>query len=225
MSREAILQRIRAAVGEAAPVHAPGGPPARSDRQRYDDLVARFADRAGRVGVQIDVVASATSAAERAVEWCAGRGVTRAAVWSTPDVAPLVKRLRELGIDILAPGAPPDDLARADLGITGAEWGIAETGTLVLPSGPERPRMVSLLPPVHLAILDADRILPDLHALFERMGALPSALTFITGPSRSADIGLVPVLGAHGPIEVTVLLIQKNDMVPEPFVSGEERDP
>jgi L-lactate dehydrogenase complex protein LldG len=224
MSREAILQRIRAAVGETAPVDGPGGPPVLPDRQPCGDPVALFAARAGQVGVRIDVVASATSAAERAVEWCAGRGVTRVAVWSTPDVAPLVERLRGLGIDILGPGAPPDDLARADIGITGAAWGIAETGTLVLPSGPGQPRLVSLLPPVHLAVLHAERILPDLHALFGHVGTLPSALTFITGPSRSADIGLVPVLGAHGPIEVTVLLIQKNDTAAERLVSGEERN-
>jgi len=202
MSREAVLGRIRAATGAST------GLPALPPPLHLDDPVALFADRAGQVGVQIDVVASATGAADRAAEWCTGRGVTRAAVWSTPDVAPVVERLRGLGIEILAPGAPPDALAGADVGITGAEWGIAETGTLVLPSGPDQPRLVSLLPPVHLAVLRADRILSDLHALFGRVDTLPSALTCITGPSRSADIGLVPVLGAHGPVEVKVLLIQ-----------------
>lgn len=219
MSREAVLGRVRAAAGAST------GLPALPPPRRLDDPVALFAERARQVGVQIDVVASATGAAERAVEWCLGRGVTRAAVWSTPDVSPLVERLRTVGVEILAPGAPPDALVRAGVGITGAEWGIADTGTLVLPSGPDRPRLVSLLPPVHLAVLRADRILPDLHALFGSVGALPSALTFITGPSRSADIGLVPVLGAHGPIEVTVLLIQKNHMAAEHFASGEERNP
>jgi L-lactate dehydrogenase complex protein LldG len=121
-----------------------------------------------------------------------------------------VRHLQTLGIAILTPGTPPDDVAHADIGITGADWGIAETATLVLPSGPDAPRLASLLPPRHLAVLRADRILPDLHALFQRVDALPSALTFITGPSRSADIGLVPVLGAHGPLEVTVLIIHQS---------------
>jgi L-lactate dehydrogenase complex protein LldG len=56
-------------------------------------------------------------------------------------------------------------------------------------------------------VIRGDRILADLPALFERCGSLPSALTFITGPSRSADIGFVPVLGAHGPMEVTVFIV------------------
>jgi L-lactate dehydrogenase complex protein LldG len=85
-------------------------------------------------------------------------------------------------------------------------WGVAETATLVLPSGSQQPRLASLLPPVHVAVLAADRILPDLHALFDDAGALPSALTLVTGPSRSADIGLTAVLGAHGPMEVYVVL-------------------
>jgi len=98
-------------------------------------------------------------------------------------------------------------VAGADAGITSAEWGIAETGTLVLACGPDQPRLASLLPPAHIAILRADRILPDLPAFFARCGALPSALTLVTGPSRSADIGFVPVLGAHGPMAVAVFVI------------------
>jgi L-lactate dehydrogenase complex protein LldG len=215
MSREAVLDRIRAATGAAIATGTGGsagassGFPALPPSLHLDDPEARFVERAIQVGVQIERVASATGVVERAVEWCTGRGVTCAAVWSTPEIAPVVERLRGLGIAILAPGASPEEMARAEIGITGAEWGIADTGTLVLPSGPGQPRLVSLLPPVHLAVLHADRILPDLPALFGRAGALPSALTFITGPSRSADIGLVPVLGAHGPIEVRVLLVQR----------------
>jgi len=129
------------------------------------------------------------------------------AVWDTPDLAPVLDHLRAAGIEILAPGSPVAALAQADAGVTGAEWGIAETATLALASNPQQPRLASLLPPVHLVILRADRIVPDLHAFFVRCGALPSSLTLITGPSRSADIGSVLVLGAHGPTEVVILLI------------------
>lgn len=204
MSRETILGRIRAAARRSAEL--PDLSTARP-HQHPDDLVRLFVERARLVGVQTDVVAAPASAAERAAEVCAERGITRAAVWSTADVAPLADRLRQAGVEILFPTAPMDALAHAEIGITGAEWGIAETGTLVLASSPEQPRQVSLLPSVHLAILRADRVLPDLRAFFQRADALPSALTFITGPSRSADIGLVPVLGAHGPVEVRVLLV------------------
>lgn len=175
--------------------------------QTFANPVELFIDRACQVGVRVEVAASIQEAAALAARWCTQREVRRAAVWSSPDLAPVVERLRSQGLEILPPGTPPDIMAQADVGVTGAEWGIAETGTLVLPCDPERPRLVSLLPPAHLAVLSVDRILPDLPALFARTGPLPSAMAFVTGPGRSADIGLVPTVGAHGPFEVTVFLV------------------
>jgi len=157
--------------------------------------------------VRVEIVASMSEAVARTAVWCGERGARRAAVWDVPDLAQVVERIRAAGIDVVQPGASVEAVATADVGITSAAWGVAETATLVLPAGPGQPRLFSLLPPAHLAILQADRIVPDLPALFARCGALPSALTLITGPSRSADIGLVPVLGAHGPMEVTIVLI------------------
>lgn len=105
-------------------------------------------------------------------------------------------------------------LLACDLGVTGAQWGIAETGTLVLDSEAEKHRLVSLVPPVHVAILEAGRILGTLgDALAAGRGAdpdaLPRALSFITGPSRTADIELTLVVGVHGPKELHVILLSK----------------
>lgn len=101
----------------------------------------------------------------------------------------------------------------ADVGITSADYAIADTGTLVLRSGGERHRLTSLLPPVHVCLLNARRILGsmgDLLALFDERGEarerLPQALTFITGPSRTADVEQTLALGVHGPHELHVLL-------------------
>ena len=208
MSREQILERIRAGLGDV---------PARADHaaelpilpppQVFANPVEMFVERSRQLSMTAEVVASMDDAAAHAAAWCAGRAVRRAAVWNDPHVHPVVDRIRAAGVEILAPGSPLDALAAADIGITGAEWGIAETATLVLSTDPGRPRLTSLLPPAHIAILRADRILPDLPALFARCGALPSALTLVTGPSRSADIGFVPVLGAHGPMAVAVFVI------------------
>jgi L-lactate dehydrogenase complex protein LldG len=170
--------------------------------------VALFADRARQVGVRVEIAASIQEAAALAAGWCLQRGARRAAVWATPDLSPVVEHLRFQGVEILPPGTPTDVVAQADAGVTGAECGIAETGTLVLPCDTDRPRLASLLPPAHLAVLSADRILPDLPALFARLGPLPSALALITGPGRSADIGLVPTVGAHGPFEVAVVIVR-----------------
>ncbi len=171
------------------------------------ETLRRFIARAAQLGVRVEVAATAGDAADRITALLAERRARTVAVWTTPELAPVLDRLRTAGVDLVLPGAPPERVAEADAGVTGAEWGIADTGTLVLASGPDRPRLASLLPPVHIALLDAERVLPDLPALFGRTGVLPSTLTLITGPSRSADIGLVPVLGAHGPMEVVVVLV------------------
>ncbi|MBK9123782.1 MAG: lactate utilization protein [Chloroflexi bacterium] len=102
----------------------------------------------------------------------------------------------------------------ARVGLTGVEAALAGTGSLVVSSGPGKPRFASLLPPVHIAVVRADQILPDVEAWFEQVSA--SGLThfresanvvFITGGSRTADIAQELILGAHGPVEVHVVLI------------------
>jgi L-lactate dehydrogenase complex protein LldG len=104
---------------------------------------------------------------------------------------------------------PTKDLFNFDVGITNAQAAIAETGTLVLDSAAEQNRLVSLVPPVHIAILDASRIFATLG---ETLAALQSgdelgpAITFITGPSRTADIELTLTIGVHGPQELYVII-------------------
>ncbi len=106
------------------------------------------------------------------------------------------------------------DLSTADIGITGVDFAIAETGTLVLLSGPKQPRLTSLLPPVHISILEREKIVANIHVLFERLGEfyesydkLCSCISFITGPSRTADIELNLTLGVHGPGRAIVVIV------------------
>jgi L-lactate utilization protein LutC len=103
---------------------------------------------------------------------------------------------------------------RADIAITGVEYLIAETGTVVMASAPTEPRSLSLLPPVHIALAERRQLLPDLFDLFVTLAGsangspLPSCLTLITGPSKTGDIELRLVTGVHGPGEVHVILVQ-----------------
>ena len=107
-----------------------------------------------------------------------------------------------------------NDMAEAGIGITGADYAIADTGTLVLLTDEDRPRSVSLLPPIHLAIIRKSDIVTDIRELFiilkQKLDAgqsTPSCMTFITGPSRTADIELNLTLGVHGPKELYVIII------------------
>ncbi|HEY2252007.1 MAG TPA: lactate utilization protein C [Planctomycetaceae bacterium] len=100
----------------------------------------------------------------------------------------------------------------ADLGITSADWAVAETGTLALCSHPGQGRVVSLLPPHYLAIIEPNQIVPDLFDLFERLEEqklkLPSNVALVTGPSKTGDIELKLTTGVHGPGNVNVLVVE-----------------
>ena len=103
------------------------------------------------------------------------------------------------------------ELAALPLGLTGADAGLAETGSVVIASGPGRPRMASLLVPVHVAVLRLDRLVDSISGLLATRGDLVAAgsnLVAITGPSRTADIEHTLSRGVHGPGEVHVILLE-----------------
>ena len=104
----------------------------------------------------------------------------------------------------------------ADAGISGANFAIAETGTLVLVTNEGNGRLLSTLPPVYIAIVGVEKIVPTMQDVTDILPALTGSATgqkistyvsFTTGPSRSADIEGIPTLGAHGPKEVHVILV------------------
>ncbi|HET6173980.1 MAG TPA: LUD domain-containing protein [Gaiellales bacterium] len=99
--------------------------------------------------------------------------------------------------------------AQAGAGITGADYGVAATGTLVLTYGTGRSRATGLLPDVHIAVLAADRILPTLEEAVARVyaGDVPRAMTLVTGASATSDIEKIRVVGAHGPRQVAAVIV------------------
>lgn len=111
------------------------------------------------------------------------------------------------------PHAGREELAAADLGITGVDWAIAETGTIVLAALPGRPRLTSLVPPVHLALMTPADLLTGMEDFFLELRRLfltdpsraSSSTTLITGSSRTGDIEHKLTRGVHGPKEVHVI--------------------
>lgn len=107
--------------------------------------------------------------------------------------------------------------ATAELGISGVDYGLADTGTLVLRTSRTQYRAASLLPPVHVALMESKRILPGSEDLIlklmlelEGKAELDSCLTLITGPSITADIELNLVSGIHGPRELHVIILESD---------------
>jgi len=110
-----------------------------------------------------------------------------------------------------------DEAARAEVGVTGVDVALAETGTLILLSGAGRPRSTSLLPATHVAVFDRRHLVESLEqvgVLLEAVHADPRAtsgamINFITGPSRTADIELTLTRGVHGPKEVHAIFVDE----------------
>lgn len=104
--------------------------------------------------------------------------------------------------------------------VTSTAAGVADTGTLVLWPGPGEPRTLSLVPPVHVAVLRASRLyasLPAAMAALQPQAAMPTNLLLVTGPSKTADIQQVLAYGAHGPKELIIVLVNDLPATPEPL--------
>ena len=100
--------------------------------------------------------------------------------------------------------------AHAGAGITGTEGGIAQTGSLIVRTGPDEPRTLSLVPPVHVAVLDVSRLCDTLwQAMGEQNWAagMPTNMLLISGPSKTADIEQTLAYGVHGPKRLLVVLV------------------
>lgn len=140
------------------------------------------------------------------------------------------EQIAELFSRVLGRPIPPDppqlvqvareELRRAfieaDMGITGANAAIAETGTLVIVTNEGNAELVATLPPVHVAVVGIDKIVPTLDDVPPLLRVLPRAgaaqkltvrVLFVTGPTRTADIEIQLVRGAHGPRELHIVLL------------------
>ena len=98
-----------------------------------------------------------------------------------------------------------------DIGITSADYVLADTGTLVMLASPQEARLISLLPPAHIAVVPRSCILTGLDELFTvlpRPAEQTSSMVLITGPSRTADIEQILVRGVHGPGKITVVIAE-----------------
>jgi L-lactate dehydrogenase complex protein LldG len=135
-------------------------------------------------------------------------GVRKATLWATDGLAQwrIADRLRALDVEIIPHDADKQALAHADLGVTEVDFALPETGTLGLLSSPEKPRLISLLPRVHLAIMRPAALRADLHQAFAE-AKKHNYLVLISGPSRTADIEKVLTLGAHGPKALHVWVV------------------
>lgn len=213
-ARAAIFGRIRQAQDRPAQVteaertevsdylahHEAGPRPALGN-----DLVQRFRQQALRTSQTLDEVADLTEVPAAVARYLESIGASKQAIaWQTLTALPW--DAAGVQVEFRKP-------VNADLvSVTGCFCAVAETGTLMLLSGPETYASAALLPETHIAIVPLNRIVAGLEDAFAlakaERGGLPRATNFISGPSRTGDIEQTIVLGAHGPYRVHVILVQ-----------------
>lgn len=213
-ARSAILSRLRAAapVALAAPdvaAHYAEGEafPHTGQRERF------IAQARGWRAEVVETDANGWPAALAAV--LAAKGVQRLMAGRDTSIAGALQA-NDLGAALDWYDAPIETLKPVlfdtiDAGITTTLGGIAETGSLILWPDAREPRTLSLLPPLHIAVLREEALQPTLHAAMRQQdwaAGLPTNALLVTGPSKTADIQRLLVYGAHGPRELVILLLR-----------------
>ena len=215
MERDAFLDRVRAAaapqrVGRAHPLPPDPGP-----QQAWPgagtDVVSDFEAAARRHGASVSAAAGPEALGVLVGEVVESWGVRSAVVSCDPEVAAAAALLEDRGVKVV-PWDGPGAASRADLGVTGAAYGIAATGSVVVDAGRAGGRTASLLPPGHLAVLRIDLIVATPSDLWREMAVRfpdgpPSQFVVVTGPSKTGDIEQVPTTGVHGPGRLHVALV------------------
>ncbi len=205
-ARERILGRIRTAIAGQTPPPLPA-PCGRGDLDD-GDRAARFCERLTAVGGRVVVAATPAVATAAIVDALQRAEAKTVALGAGAELEAVAHALAAAGCRCLPPSTPSDAVFAADAGVTTAQFGIAETGSIALLADAGPSRVASLVPPLHIALLPRARLLRDLDELFAGIAApLPHALTIITGPSRTADIELQLVIGVHGPRDLLVVLV------------------
>ena len=211
-SRDRIFERLQreAEPFPEVPEHASYLPMIPVEETATESLLALFAQKAVDAGCEIQQVKTADAAAAAIIQ-LVGEDKT-ISCWELDRI-----RLAGLG-DALAEAhiSCVGQDAAVRVGLTGADAALAATGSLVLSSGSGQFRAASLLPPVHVAVVTSGQILPNLESWWaqQRERGLEhtlqaSNIVIITGPSRTADIALQPVMGMHGPGQLHVVLVDE----------------
>lgn len=205
--RDEILARLRQAQRDEAL------PPPWQSRRDFPDLAARFVQALTAVKGEVHQAESLAAAYDLTNQLLRQMEAEKVVL---NDERPLLHLPRlphityhQVGQEeaALHDGALRDFCASADAGLTAADAALAETGTIIVTSGPGKSRLVSLLPPVHIALVPTSALTTDLFTWSSQFNRqLPANLNFISGPSKTADIEQTMAVGVHGPKRFIVIL-------------------
>ncbi|MCB2192283.1 MAG: lactate utilization protein [Deltaproteobacteria bacterium] len=182
---------------------------------KQDELQLEFVRQAEIVSAGVSTVkdlAEAFAHAARLTAQQGGKGLA-APDWGDDELASIQTACDQHGLELISQGLR-ERAGEFHTGLTWAQWGVADSGTIVVDSASEELRLASMLAETHVAVLPVGNIRADLFTLEQEIHATlsraPGYLAFITGPSRTADIELVLTLGAHGPRHLQILLLEQS---------------
>ena len=226
-SREAFLSTVRRSVGRpGAMAPAPNGAhsvrmgsPSTEDASDREQLVSRFEEEVRKVHGVVSRVSGSEELSSLLGALIEEKGIRRIVRWDTPTLAKLDTALMGAGAEVLPINLNQGEASRtnqrnalieADMGITEVDYAVADIGSLALRASGSQSRLASVLPPIHVAIVTPDRIvgsLSELLPLLNSTDGLSSAVSLVTGPSRTADIETIRTVGIHGPVELHVVIL------------------
>lgn len=224
-SRDQILNKLRTArrpFEDAAPQPAAYLPVTIQEDLSPQALLDRFCLEITNLKGEPFVVDGDDAAREKVLELLASHNTRRLLAWEFQyvPITRLESAIRNAGIEILVPDVRDEDrpemlalAEQAQVGLTGVDAAAAATGTLIVTTAPGKGRIPTVLPPVHIAVVSADQILPRIESWVAQersrgLGSIRSTgnVCFITGPSRTGDIEMELILGVHGPGRVQVVI-------------------
>jgi L-lactate dehydrogenase complex protein LldG len=217
-AREEILASVRAALGrdaqDAGAKRAAAVPPvcvipARA-RGSEGELFARFCENAKRAGATVAAVADARELGREVARFLGQESLPRGVRMAPEAALDFIASLKENGFSVSRGRAQGAER----VGLSRALAGVAETGSLMFASGEGQPMSLAFLPEVHIALLMRETLKGSYEEamagfLKGERHALPRAVTFVTGPSRSADIEQKIQYGAHGPRRLHIVVLEK----------------
>jgi L-lactate utilization protein LutC len=220
-AKDEILDKLKAAPKTDLPPR-PILPPLKERAWNREEMIEKFVENLTLLGCTVLRVRDSQEALNGLAEIVRTEGVTRILTSEDDVVTPMGLPAwgKRHGIEVLTPKDCKDreDFKRiafdeVEAGVTGVDFAVAESGTICLIHDESQPRLVSLAPIRHIAIVPVDRICPVYETATDRLfgqGAPgPSQLAFITGPSMTADIQATLFTGMHGPKTVTVILVEQ----------------
>jgi L-lactate dehydrogenase complex protein LldG len=212
-----LIEKVRKALGRAQPLAAPPMPPALDDSLRRlvprdANLTEVFIKSATDAKFKIDLVRE-EDVVGKLIEFLSAHACRKIGLPASPllDRLNVCMKLKQAEFDVLNWHDLTLDAAyELDCGVTDVHAAVAETGSIMIRPDPNHGRALSLLPKIHVAIIEPANLVPDLIDLFEQLSRCSPTptVTLITGPSKTADIEGALVTGVHGPGIVQLFLIK-----------------